>query len=227
MGDETAPDAPRSERNSQYRRSLRATFNRRRFERVMELVNLGPRDRILDLGCGRGRKGVAYYNRVNPIVGVDRLPPEMIDRLSDNFRYVRGNASDLKPFADRSFDVVVSFGLLEHLNDDEVRRIAADTPRLAGRFAHVVPHPLAFVEPHTRMPLFGRWPAGLRSWYVRFFARGKSADYWEGLVWRSSSHWRALFGDSDLRITSHWYGPLLLYQIVYGGRLEGPSALGG
>ena len=220
MAGETTPNAGRSERNTRYRRSLRAALNRRRFQRVMNLVELTASDRILDLGSGRGRKSVAYYNRVNPIVGVDMLPPEMLDPVGDNFRYIRGDASDLAPFADGSFDVVLSFGLLEHLTDDEVRRIAAETPRLATRFAHVVPHPLAFLEPHTRMPLFGRWPAALRSWYARVFARGRPPEYWERLVWRSSAEWQELFGNQPLRIVNHWYGPLLMYQIIYGGRLQ-------
>lgn len=220
MAGDTTPNTGRSERNTRYRRSVRATLNRERCQRVMDLVELTATDRILDLGSGRGRKSVAYYNRVNPIVGVDVLPPEMLDPLGNNFRYIRGDATDLTPFADGSFDVVLSVGLLEHLKEDEVRRITAETPRLAARFAHIVPHPLAFLEPHTRMPLFGRWPAAFRSSYARLFSRGRPPEYWERLVWRSSADWRDLFGNQPLRIVNHWYGPLLMYQIIYGGNLQ-------
>ena len=124
----------------------------------MELVGLKPTDRILDLGCGRGRKSVAYYNRLNPIVGVDRLDPRVLDQLGDNFTFVSGEVADLSRFADGSFDVVVSFGLLEHLSDDEVRAIAAATPRLADRFAHVVPT---------------HWPSSSRTCGCRSSAAGR------------------------------------------------------
>jgi SAM-dependent methyltransferase len=221
MTGDPEPGGVQTGRYSSYRRSWRARFNRRRYERVMQLVELKPTDRILDLGCGRARKSVAHYNRTNPIVGVDRFANERLAELGDNFRYSIGDASDLSVFDDRSFEVVVSFGLLEHLADAQVRAIAAQTPRLADRFAHVVPHPLAFVEPHTRMPFFGRWPAVLRTLYVRLFPRARPPEYWHRLYWRSAAHWRRLFGDPRLKVVNHWYGPLLLYQIIYGGQPDG------
>lgn len=186
----------------------------------MRLVELRPTDRILDLGCGRGKKSVAYYNRTNPIVGVDRHPPSMLRELGDNFSYVMADAADLSIFADDSFDVVVSFGLLEHIPDDrDVRAIVAEAARLAGRFGHVVPHPWAFVEPHARMPLFGRWPAAARSLYLRFASRGRSHDYWNSLRWRSARELRALFDEPSVQVDRHWYGPLLVDYIIHGGRV--------
>jgi SAM-dependent methyltransferase len=216
------PLARRLSREERYRRSWRGALNRRRYERVMRLVGLRPTDRILDLGCGKGRKSVAYYNRTNPIVGLDRFPIEKLDQLGENFRFEQGDASDLRRFPDGAFDVVVSFGLLEHLTDEQVETIVAETPRLADRYAHVVPHPWAFVEPHARMPLFGRWPAALRSLYSCFVPRRHSPAYWQALFWRSAAQWRALFGDENLGVVNHWYGPLLLYQIIHG-RVEQAS----
>ena len=204
-----------------YHRSLRGRLNEQRYLLVMDLVDLQPTDRVLDLGCGRGKKSVAYYNRTNPIVGVDRHPPASVRALGDNFEYVEGDARYLPMFPDGSFDVVLSFGLLEHVVDDaDVRAIIAEAARLADRFAHVVPHPLAFIEPHTRMPLFGRWPAPVRSLYLRFGGRHRPSEYWRDLRWRSTKEWRALFGDSDARVVRHWYGPLLMDYIIYGGRLD-------
>jgi len=73
------------------------------------------------------------------------------------------------------------------------------------------------------MPFFGRWPAALRTSYLRLVPRHKSADYWHRLVWRSVADWRALFGDPRLNVTRHWYGPLLLYHVIHGRR-QPPSA---
>lgn len=189
----------------------------------MDLVELEPTDRILDLGCGHGMKSLAYHNQTNPIVGLDLIPPDHLDPLGANFSYVQGNATDLSGFVDRSFNVVASFGLLEHLTEDEVRAIVAQTSRVADRFAHVVPHPLAFVEPHTRMPFFGRWPRPARSLYLRLFPRRRSAEYWSRLYWRSADEWRGLFGELRPRVVRHWYGPLLLYYVIYG-RINRPAA---
>jgi ubiquinone/menaquinone biosynthesis C-methylase UbiE len=96
---------------------------RRRCETVIEYLDAGPDDTILDCGCGYG-----FYLRLlddltgATIVGLDpdqdRLD-QCRQQLGDRSRvsYVRGDAQAL-PFPAESFSYAVCSEVLEHLDDD-------------------------------------------------------------------------------------------------------------
>jgi SAM-dependent methyltransferase len=87
-------------------------------ERIVERV--GPRagERVLDVACGTGNAALRAAQRGADVVGVD-LTPELFDAardLADEYGvavdWVQGDAEEL-PFADASFDVVLStFGVM-------------------------------------------------------------------------------------------------------------------
>lgn len=96
---------------------------RRRCETVIEYLDAGPNDTILDCGCGYG----FYLRLLNDltratIVGLDP-DQERLDlcreQLGDRPRvsYVRGDAQAL-PFANGAFSHAVCSEVLEHLDDD-------------------------------------------------------------------------------------------------------------
>lgn len=71
--------------------------------------------RVLDLGCGSGY-GAAWLADVSRlVVGVDRISPDSASRHR-NVRYVRADLGAL-PLARESFDLIVSFQVIEHLHD--------------------------------------------------------------------------------------------------------------
>jgi SAM-dependent methyltransferase len=85
--------------------------------RVAEAAGIRPGDRVLDVACGTGVLTRAAASRAGPsgtVTGLD-LNPGMLRvaaRLSPTLRWQQGTAQAL-PFADRSFDAVVSqFGLM-------------------------------------------------------------------------------------------------------------------
>ena len=187
-------------------------LKRQRYERLTRLVQLRPTDTILELGCGARDRSIAAWNRENPIVGVDVLPPRRVQIDQPNFAYLQGDATDLSMVPDLSFDVVLSVGLLEHITpDDRLRQAIREARRVARRYAFVVPHRWAFIEPHYQMPLFALWPPRLqRAWARRHPRRSP-------VIWPTAAAWASLFDDPTLRILDHWYGPLLLYRILVGG----------
>lgn len=103
--------------------------------------------RVLEVGCGRGSMS-AYFADAGCDCTLLDLSPAVIDTARAIFaanqlpaRFEVGDCRAL-PFADGSFDVVVSIGLLEHFDDitpvlaEQVRILAPD-----GRFlGYVVPH---------------------------------------------------------------------------------------
>jgi SAM-dependent methyltransferase len=107
----------------------------------LDLARLAPGDRVLDLGSGSGTDVFCAAMRVGPsgrVVGVDFTDQQVqkATRLRDEARlqhveFVEASIDDL-PFADRSFDVVLSNGVI---NLSPVFAEAARVLRPGGRLA--------------------------------------------------------------------------------------------
>jgi len=91
--------------------------------------------RVLDAACGEGYGTALLAAVAVEAVGVD-IDPAVIAhartqyRDRDRLRYEEGSVARL-PFADASFDAVVSFETIEHLD-------AGDQPRMLAEFARVL-----------------------------------------------------------------------------------------
>lgn len=100
---------------------------------------------VLDLGCGRGGIAEVIWRDVRLAAGVDPDAASLSGHRAAGMPVVRGTGENL-PFANDSFDVVVSVWVLEHLADPlstfiEVRRVL----RPGGHFV--------FLTPNLRNPL--------------------------------------------------------------------------
>ena len=199
-----------------------ASLRRKRYERIARLVDLRPGDRVLDVGCGTGARSIAAFNAENEILGVDIVDPGDVTADHPNFRYLQLDATDMRPLADKSFDVAISVGMLEHIRPRE-RLVAAirETQRVARRYCFAVPHRYAFVEPHFVLPLFSLWPGAVKSFLIKRFRLGtqerQPSGRWQRINWLTRRQWSELFADPNLRIVNHWYGPLLEYYLICGG----------
>lgn len=80
--------------------------------------------KILDIGCGTG-----YYTRFfgvqNDVTGIDLL--SCVEKRYKNFRFVKGDATAL-PFPKESFELVVSFDVIEHIEND--RKMVSEAYRV-------------------------------------------------------------------------------------------------
>jgi SAM-dependent methyltransferase len=203
-----------------------ADLRRKRYERIARTLQLRPGDRILDVGCGKGGRSIAAFNRENEIVGVDLFPENELEVEQTNFRYVQGDATDLHSISDKSFDVAISVGMLEHVRPREQLLAAIrETQRIARRYCFVVPHKYAFVEPHFFLPFFPVWPSWLKSFLIKRFRLGtqerQPSGEWQRINWLTRREWKELFDDPNVLIESHWYGPLMQYYLIFGGELQG------
>jgi SAM-dependent methyltransferase len=87
-------------------------------ERIVRRTGVGPGDRVLDVACGTGNAAIRAAQTGAEVVALD-LTPELLEagrelagREGVEVTWVEGDAEAL-PFADRSFDVVLStFGCM-------------------------------------------------------------------------------------------------------------------
>lgn len=92
------------------------------------LGRLAPGERVLDLGSGAGTDSLVAAQMVGPegsVTGID-MTPEMLEKArasaaamgAGHVRFVEGEVERL-PFADASFDVVISNGVIDLVPDKD------------------------------------------------------------------------------------------------------------
>lgn len=111
-------------------------FHRYRVDKVLQIREPGPQDRVLDLGCGWGTFCFALGHRVREMVGLDfsQKSVELCElRLRatglDNVSFVCADARATGMEAE-SFDLVIAADLMEHLYPDDSREVVQECFRL-------------------------------------------------------------------------------------------------
>jgi 2-polyprenyl-3-methyl-5-hydroxy-6-metoxy-1,4-benzoquinol methylase len=78
--------------------------------------------RLLEVGCGEGRGVEVLAQHASDYLGLDKIA-EVISRLQQQYPNMRFQQAVIPPFegiADESFDRVVSFQVIEHIQNDEL-----------------------------------------------------------------------------------------------------------
>lgn len=158
-----------------------AVYARRRmFERFMAVARPGPDTTVLDVGAtaANGRKG-NFFEQLYPYTGqITAAGLEDARGLEVDFpglTYVRLEGDRL-PFADRAFDWVVSFAVLEHVGvRGRQRQFLGELCRVGKACFLSTPNRWFPVEVHTLVPLLhwlpARWfRAALRAAGQSFYA---------------------------------------------------------
>ena len=104
-------------------------------ENVLELLDVKPGERILDLGCGTGYLAKQIKNQGAEVVGID-LSPEMIAQAKANHPSVEFAVADAANFYfDDKFDAVFSNAALHWVkNHNGMMRSVYESLKPGGRF---------------------------------------------------------------------------------------------
>lgn len=128
---------------------------------------LRPGEAILDLGCGDGLMVETLRENGLDVLGCDffkRLEPR---RSQAHVTPIETDPFRL-PFQGRSFDVVYSWQVLEHVLD--LARVLEENRRVlkpGGIALHIFSGRYSFLEPHVRVPLATMFRA---KWWLRLWA---------------------------------------------------------
>jgi len=150
--------------------------------KIERLLGLGPsarRRRLLEIGCGSG--GISHYFATNAELDIEVDAVDVTDSrgVTDGYRFHKVSDTQL-PFADDTFDVVLSNHVIEHVGEyaeqmdhlREIRRVL----RPDGVCYLAVPNRWMLVEPHYRLAFLSWLPVSLRSPYLRLSGRGTFYD---------------------------------------------------
>ena len=100
--------------------SAQHLVSRQRFALQMVEAAIPPSAKILDAGCGSGVTAARLMERGYAVWGIDLAEP-MIRQARELCGSDQFGVGDIEhiPFADNTFDVVVSLGVIEYLESDE------------------------------------------------------------------------------------------------------------
>lgn len=150
-----------------------------KIEKLLDLTMRPQPIRMLEVGTGSG--GIAHYfgTHLQLRCEVDAVDVEDNRLVSDGYRFNLVSGTRL-PFPDRSFDVILSNHVIEHVGDAsaqlahlrEVNRVLR--PDGAGYLA--VPNRWMLVEPHFKLAFLSWWPHAWRTPYLRMMRKGTHYD---------------------------------------------------
>jgi SAM-dependent methyltransferase len=147
------------------------------------MCELTPDARVLDVGCGT--LGLRGLEPELDITGVD-----LAERPDYPGPFVRADAAEGLPFADREFDLVYCSSVIEHVPPARRSAFAVEAQRV-GRGWFVQTPALSFpLEPHSLLPGAHWLPATLRRHYWRLGIAGA----WEDISLLSRRELEGFFG---------------------------------
>ncbi len=139
----------------------------------------GQRLRLLEIGTGSG--AIAHYFATRAGFDCDVDAVDVVDqrKVVDGYRFRTVSGIEL-PFADASFDAVISNHVIEHVGDhDDQRAHLREIARVlkpAGVAYLATPNRWQLVEPHYRLAFLSWLPRSWRNGYLRLRGGG---DYYD------------------------------------------------
>jgi SAM-dependent methyltransferase len=150
-----------------------------KIERLLDLASRPQPIRMLEVGTGSG--GIAHYFGTHSQLhfNVDAVDVHDNRLVKDGFRYHQVSNTQL-PFANNSFDVVLTNHVIEHVGDSSAqRRHLAEVRRVMkadGIGYLAVPNRWMLTEPHFQLKFLSWWPRAWRTPYLRLMRKGDVYD---------------------------------------------------
>ncbi|MEO8192292.1 MAG: class I SAM-dependent methyltransferase [Gemmatimonadales bacterium] len=146
---------------------------------------------------------------------------------SQKFVSAVGDARAMPEFADKSFDVVFSNSVIEHVGSyDDQYRMASEVPRVGKRYFIQTPNKRFPLEPHFLFPWFQYLPSAVRAqlvhrfdigWYRKIPDLAAARAEVDSIQLLTRSRFERLFPGASIH--EEHVGPLVKSFVAYGGWL--------
>lgn len=134
--------------------NLESSYRQKRFEQFITNLNVGPKDKILDLG-GYEHTWENYIYKDNITIVNIELPKNK----SKNFKWLRVDACNLSFIKDKSYDIVFSNSVIEHVGDfSKQKQMAEEIIRVGKKYWIQTPNKYFPIEIHSLFPYFNFLP---------------------------------------------------------------------
>ena len=157
----------------------------------------GKKLKILEIGCGSGKDFITFLKDTpHELYGLDVNDNNL---KQDNLKIVIGDAEKID-FPDKYFDLVVSFGVLEHIEPmEKLSRVCKEIDRVAKSYCMSVPSIGTLVEPH-------RWRL---HWQLKAARLGeRPLNYFTDITWTKFE------GFSEAKVKRFGYIPFLIKNLL-------------
>ncbi len=202
-------------------RHLSRASRQRKFELLNQVFRPRPEDRVLDIGAS-GTTFTAYtfqdyYPYPSQVVagGIERVEIFTARRLYPQAKYVIFDGCAL-PFPDKSFDLVFSNAVIEHLPaGDQQQRFAQEIMRVGRSWFVTTPNYWFPFETHYHLPFIQFMPRELQRCYNRWLGTHIPKGKVSHLALLSARKMRALFPGSrvvGVRVT-FWPETLVAFSV--------------
>ena len=139
-------------------KNLKSRFRKKRFNYFINKLDVKEGDKILDLG-GYAHTWQEYNYKNNVTIVNIKLP---LDR-DLRFKWLEADACSLDFIEDKSFDVVFSNSVIEHVgNIDRQKQMAKEIRRIGKKYWVQTPNKYFPIEIHFLFPYFNFLPKKLK-----------------------------------------------------------------
>ncbi len=164
------------ERSESSHAVLDAQSRKRKAAKIVAIVSdyIDPKAaEVLDIGTGSGHIASELAKLTKKVVSVDVVDER---KVKEGYKFVQA-ADEKLPFADKSFDVVVSNHVIEHIPSQqshlhELLRVVKDE----GLIYLATPNKLWLRDPHYKLPFISWLPRKLGDRYLKFVNRNAEWD---------------------------------------------------
>ncbi len=142
-------------------------FRSKRMKLFFDTLNPDENTKILDVGGCQN-----FWSKLNcsskiTLLNIKISPKDAVFR--SKYTYIEGDGTSL-PFKDKSFDIVFSNSVIEHLStyDNQVK-FAKELTRVGKNIWVQTPAKYFFVEPHLIAPFIHFLPKNVQKYLIRYF----------------------------------------------------------
>jgi len=178
------------------------------FKTLMEITKANSQTKVLDVGVTNDtREESNFLEKLYPypenITAIGLEDASFLEKEFQGLKYIQANGMHL-PFADKSFDLVTSFAVIEHVGCREnQKKYMLELCRVGKRCLVTTPNRWYPAEVHTMMPLIHWFPPEIFRKILRKIGKNFYSEE-ENLNLLDAKSLKYMFPE-DMNVTAHHY----------------------